>query len=369
MKTVVIFSKRDIKNPMRGGGDTYVHEIAKGLAQKYKVIILTIGYQGASPIEVIDGVEVHRIGFNITLGRFLLPLYFKRHFAKADLVIDSVTVIPWFSPLFASHRNLMIFYQLVGDIFYQELPPIVAHLAFLVEPPLYKIYKNTPIVTISPSSRDALASLGLSDSHLVHIVPPGIPSSLIQQDKQRGIEREPIIICLSRVVAYKGIQYAVMALPRIFKEVPEAKLIVIGKGPYLPKLIQLTNKLGLAQYVTFAGYLSEAEKIEMLKRARVLVFPSKREGWGINILEANAMKVPAVGWNSPGIKDTVRDDDTGFLVPLGNIDLLADRVATLLTDNTCWNRISHNAFTWAKEHTWENTRSNFTNVVENLIGR
>lgn len=368
MKRVVIFNKRDIKNSTWGGGDTYVHEIAKGLAQKYKVILLTIGYQGASPVEIIDGVEVHRIGFNITLGRLLLPFYFKRHFAKADLVIDSVTVIPWFSPLFAPHRSLMIFYQLVGDIFYQELPPIVAHLAFLMEPLLYKIYKKTPVVTISLSSRDALANLGLSDSNLVHIATPGIPSSLIQQGEQTGAQREPIIICLSRVVAYKGIQYAIMALPRILKEVPEAKLIVIGKGPYLPKLIQLTDKLGLAQYVTFVGYLSEAEKIEMLKRARVLVFPSKREGWGINILEANALRVPAVGWDSPGIKDAIRDGDTGFLVPPGSIDLLADRVVTLLMDDTCWNRMSLNAFAWAKEHTWENTRSSFINVVENLIG-
>lgn len=368
MKTVVIFNKRDIKNPHWGGGDAYIHEIAKGLAQKYKVIILTNGYQGASPVDVIDGVEVHRTTSNGIWGRFLLPLYFKRHFAKADLVIESVTVIPWFSPLFAPHRSLMIFHQLVGDIFFQELPTIVAHLAFSIEPLLYKLYKKIHVVTPSPSSRDALASLGLSDSKFVHIVLPGVSSSMIRQGEQSGAEREPIMVCLSRVVAYKGIQHAILALPHILKEVPKAKLIVIGKGPYLPELIKLTNNLALTNHVTFTGYLSEQEKIEMLIRARVLVFLSTREGWGNNILEANALRVPAVGWNVPGIKDAIRDDDTGFLVPSGDIDLLVNKVTTLLTDDLRWNQMSQNAFTWAKEHTWENTQSSISNVVQNLIG-
>jgi glycosyltransferase involved in cell wall biosynthesis len=367
MKTVVIFNKRDIANPTWGGGETYVHEIAKGLARKYRVVLLTIGHQGKPLVEMIDGVEVHRIGTNVTLGRFLLPLYFRRHFAKADLVIDSVTVIPWFTPLFANHRSLLIFHQLVGDIFFQELPLIVSHLAFFVEPFLYRPYKNLPAVTPSPSSRDALARLGVDSGH-VRIVLPGVFSSFLEQGRLASSKREPVMVCLSRIVAYKGIQYVIAALPRILRKVPQARLIIVGKGPHLPQLIRLARNLAVTDHVTFTGYLSEEEKMNVLGKARVLVFPSRREGWGNNILEANALRTPAVGWNSPGIKDAIVDGQTGFLVPPEDTDLLAEKVVTLLTDDVCWKEMSERAFAWAKEHPWENTEARILEVVQDLIG-
>src|SRR5581483_7114696 len=86
----------------------------------------------------------------------------------------------------------------------------------------------------------------------------------------------------------------------------------------------LAQSLDLGESVRFLGRISESEKLALLRRAWALVFASPKEGWGITNLEAAACATPVVASNSPGIRESVVDGKTGYLVPHGDIEALAN---------------------------------------------
>ena len=100
---------------------------------------------------------------------------------------------------------------------------------------------------------------------------------------------------------------------------PRAVLEIAGAGDYRAALEALAQSLDLGERVRFLGRITEAEKLALLRRAWALVFASPKEGWGITNLEAAACATPVVASNSPGIRETVRDGETGFLVPHGDV--------------------------------------------------
>src|SRR5581483_6250935 len=85
----------------------------------------------------------------------------------------------------------------------------------------------------------------------------------------------------------------------------------------------LAQSLDLGQRVRFLGRISEEDKLALLRRAWALVFASPKEGWGITNLEAAACATPVVASNSPGIRESVRDGETGYLVPHGDVRAMA----------------------------------------------
>src|SRR5258707_14814319 len=111
---------------------------------------------------------------------------------------------------------------------------------------------------------------------------------------------------------------------------PEAVLEIAGAGDYRRAFERLAASLDLGERVRFLGRVSEAEKLALLRRAWGLVFASPKEGWGITNLEAAACATPVIASNSPGIRESVRDGETGFLVPHADVSAFAaamDRLA------------------------------------------
>src|SRR2546423_12079894 len=102
-----------------------------------------------------------------------------------------------------------------------------------------------------------------------------------------------------------------------------------GAGAYRPRLEALARSLDLGERVRFLGRISEAEKLGLLRRAWALVFASPKEGWGITNLEAAASGTPVVASNSPGIRESVRDGQTGYLVPHSDVQAMAEAMSRL----------------------------------------
>ena len=107
--------------------------------------------------------------------------------------------------------------------------------------------------------------------------------------------------------------------------------------------------------IRLLGRVSHERKIEILKRAWVLVHPAVREGWGLNVIEANALGTPVVAYNVPGLRDSVRHMETGILVEDGDIEKMAKAIITLVEDNELRERLSKNAIEWAKRFSWDKT--------------
>jgi len=140
-------------------------------------------------------------------------------------------------------------------------------------------------------------------------------------------------------------------------------MLIVGRGDAVPGLERQVARLGLERIVEFRGFVSEQEKVELYRAARVFVNPSEKEGWGLTILEANACGVPSVASDAPGLRDSVRHEDTGLLVPHGDVDACAAALQRVLTDDALWDHLRAGALRWATHYTWDAV----TDQVEALI--
>jgi glycosyltransferase involved in cell wall biosynthesis len=132
-----------------------------------------------------------------------------------------------------------------------------------------------------------------------------------------------------------------------------ARLEIAGAGDYRPALERLAASLDLGDRVRFLGRVSEEEKLRLLRRAWALVFASPKEGWGITNLEAAACGTPVVASNSPGIRESVRDGETGYLVPHGDVSAMAGAMDRIAGDPALVGRLGVAARRFAETFTWE----------------
>ena len=172
---------------------------------------------------------------------------------------------------------------------------------------------------MSRSTADDLVARGIPRSQ-VDVIYQGVDTSAFTPDATLR-SPTPLFAYLGRLKRYKGVQFVIAAFARI--AVPEARLAIAGAGDYRPALERLVRSLDLGDRVRFLGRISEAEKLTLLRQSWALTFASPKEGWGITNLEAAACGTPVVASNSPGIRESVLDGQTGFLVPHADIDALA----------------------------------------------
>jgi glycosyltransferase involved in cell wall biosynthesis len=156
-----------------------------------------------------------------------------------------------------------------------------------------------------------------------------------------------------RLRRYKGVDIVLRAFVRIRERIPNARLVVIGDGPDLPRLRRVAASLNLGESVEFAGHVSTDKMVEMINRSHLFLNASPKEGWGLTVVEANACGVPVVGSDRPGLRDSILHDKTGYLVDYGDDAAMAERAVELLGDRELWQRFSAAGLEWARSMTWE----------------
>ena len=142
-------------------------------------------------------------------------------------------------------------------------------------------------------------------------------------------------------------------------KIPWAELWVIGDGAFRKDL-----ESAAVDGVRFFGGLCDGERRRLLRRAWVLVNPSVREGWGLNVVEAAALGVPCVAYDVAGLRDSVRDGFTGLLTENGNTEALAAQVMHVLQSDPLRHELAGNALKCAKEFNWNKTAKQFMNVLK-----
>ena len=134
-----------------------------------------------------------------------------------------------------------------------------------------------------------------------------------------------------------------------------ATLEIAGAGDFRPALEALAGSLDLAARVRFLGFISEEEKLALLRRAWGVALASPKEGWGLTNVEAEACATPVVASNSPGIRESVRDGETGFLVPHGDVQAMAAAFGRLAASRELVVTMGAKARAFAETFTWERT--------------
>jgi glycosyltransferase involved in cell wall biosynthesis/O-antigen/teichoic acid export membrane protein len=346
---VCFINWRDVENPEAGGAEVVVHEVAKRwVCRGYDVTQLSSRFAGAPATARIDGVYIRRLG-RLRTGSFHLRV--QRELARLrgfDVVVESVNTIPFLTPMWRNRlpTTVAVFHQLAADVWDAELPRPLARLGRWLELRLLSLYRETPVVAVSASTRDDLVELGFGNVAVVANGRDEPPPDFSRPPK----EPTPTFLYVGRLTANKRPEHALHAFRVIKRTIPEARLWLVGRG-------QLETQLRreLPPGAELLGHVSRRELYERMARAHCLLVPSVREGWGLVVIEANAVGTPAVGYEVPGIRDSIRPGETGFLVPAGDPEALGSAAIALVGEPERYESLRRAAMEWAETFSWDAT--------------
>ena len=120
--------------------------------------------------------------------------------------------------------------------------------------------------------------------------------------------------------------------------------------------------------VKFFDAVSNEERRELVKRVWVLVNPSVREGFGLNVIEANALGVPCIAYDVPGLRDSIQHGQTGILIKSGGVEALAEAIILVLKSDDLRRKLSDNALTYSKSFSWDKVAEEFMKVIRGVNG-
>ena len=273
------------------------------------------------------------------------------------------------SPRFAGGVPVLaIVPHLFGTTVFREANPLAASYVWLAERSLPRVYRDSDFLVISPSTRDDLVGRGL-DPVRIHTVYCGHDHARFALPDPPPRDDPPLIVTWSRLRRYKSVDVALRAFVRLRGEFPGARLVVMGRGPDAPRLRRIATRLGLDPGSVFAGHLDHDALARTLHRARLNLNPSPKEGWGLTVIEAASCGLPTVASDRPGLRDSVRDGETGLLVPYGDDRAMAAAAATLLRDGDRWRDVSDAARAWSRTFTWERCVAESLALFEAVAGR
>jgi glycosyltransferase involved in cell wall biosynthesis len=174
----------------------------------------------------------------------------------------------------------------------------------------------------------------------------------------------PTVLYLGRLRRYKRVDLILKALALLKGRGVRAHLLIAGKGDEEQRLKDEARTLNFSDdEVRFLGFVSEEEKVELLQRVWVHILTSPKEGWGISIVEAAACGTPTVASDAPGLRDSVRQGETGFLVGHGDVEALAERIQLLVQDGDLRRRMGLAAREFAEGLSWERTSDQMAGVL------
>jgi glycosyltransferase involved in cell wall biosynthesis len=353
---ILVVNWQDRENPQAGGAETHLHEIFGRLAGLgHSVTLLCGGWPGCPPTAELDGISVHRAGTRHTFPLRAYEAYRSRFAAERyDVLVEDLNKLPLLTPWWvrgkpAAPRIVGLVHHLFGATAFRELAAPLAAAVWLGERPLGHVYRTVPFEAVSASTADDLVARGIPRAN-VQVIYQGVDTTVHTPDPACR-SPTPLFAYLGRLKRYKGVDIVIRAFARM--RTPGATLEIAGAGDYRPALEQLANSLDLGARVRFLGRVSEADKLLLLRRAWALTFASPKEGWGITNMEAAACGTPVVASNSPGIRESVRDGQTGFLVPHGNIDAMTAALERLARDPALVTTMGRAGREFAETLTWD----------------
>jgi glycosyltransferase involved in cell wall biosynthesis len=351
---ILVVNWRDRAHPEAGGAEVHLHEIFGRLAAGgHEVHLLASGWRGGASEATLDGIAVRRVsgqyGFAATARHAFARL---ARALRPDVVVEDVNKLPLYLPRLWSGPFVLLVPHLFGTTAFREVSWPMALAVWAAERPMPRLYRGVAVHAISRSTRDDLVARGF-ESDAIRVIYPGVDARHYAPDARVARADRPGFLYVGRLKRYKAVDTAIAALAAVRRaECPDAELWIAGEGSDRGRLERVAAERG-AEGVSFLGRVSEEAKLELYRRAWAVVFPSPKEGWGITNLEAAACGTPALASDSPGLRESVRDGETGVLVPHGDVGALAGAMAGLARDRALRERLGRGARVFAESLSWE----------------
>ena len=359
---ILWINHRDPEHPQAGGAEVRLYEIARRLVRMgHEVTVLCEKVDGLPSEEVLDGIKIKRIGSKTSI-HLLAPYYVRKHGHEYDVIIDDIAhAVPWYSPLVTKTPVVAQIHHVHQDVVYIELPKPLAWIVNRAEKTIAKVYKH--FIAVSQSTKEELVERFSIVPDRIAVIPNGVD---LEKYKPGPKDPKPTILWVGRIKKYKNLDHLLIAYKMVKQEITDAQLVIIGTGDQEQKMRELARRLELRD-AYFLGKVSEEEKIRWMQRAWIVVSTSMIEGWGITITEVAACKTPAIAYDVPGLRDSVKHMETGILVKQGNIGQLAETIVLLLTNSNLRLKLSESAYYYAQQFCWNKVTEHFMEIIKGVI--
>jgi glycosyltransferase involved in cell wall biosynthesis len=349
----------------KGGGEKRYYELAKRLASRHEVHFVSWQYWPSGPRMQGDGVWYHGVGQpkpfygrdgRRTIGEAVaFASRLLRSFPNERFDVIDCSSIPYF-PTFpcrliarSRHIPLVVTWHEFWDDYWLNYLGWRGHLARLVEHASARL-SHVP-VAVSTFTARRLARAVLADRYLP-VVPNGVDYGLIESIPPQGVESD--IIFVGRLLKHKNVTTLLKAVHLLTHEFPRLRCIVVGAGPERESLMALSGRLGLAENVTFTGYIADHDDLYgLMKRSKVFVLPSRREGFGICVVEAQACGLPAVVVDAPdSAAPALIEEGENGIVCRDDARSLASALAGLLAEPVRLAKMAERSRSLAAQQDW-----------------
>jgi glycosyltransferase involved in cell wall biosynthesis len=362
-----------------GGGEYLFFLIAKELVKRgHSVHVIAQRLSGTGEFEQVEGINIHRVSSEITYQGTLPPtvgtnfgyltsavkkgrsiIKENRKGIRGIDIIHSNTYVPALSGYLCSKLyglpHVITFhdvYQASDKKFWENwtatqhtnVPFYASSLSRIVEKIVLKL---NPAVfhTVSEMSKEDLVNFGVRADKIM-VIPNGIESSSYQQYSTGGesdiTSTEHNAVFVGRLVFYKNLQTVIKAFKKVIPVVPNAKLIIIGDGPFKEELLK--EAAPIKENVIFTQRISHNHKVKRITESSFMVFPSLIEGFGISIIEAFACKKPVLVSDLRPMSDIVKDNHSGFLISPFNDEEWANKMIYLFGNIAQRERMGESAY-------------------------
>jgi glycosyltransferase involved in cell wall biosynthesis len=369
IRSALLLCWRDTGHPQGGGSEAYLQRIGAQLAAAGVAVTLrTARYPGAQRRTVVDGIHISRGGGRHTVYILAgLAMVFSRiglgplRHIRPDVVIDTQNGLPFLSRL-AFGRRVVV---LVHHCHREQWPVagrVLSRFGWFVESRLSPwIHRTNQYVTVSLPSARELTELGVAQDRIA-VVRNGLdeaPADTLVAPRSGT----PRVAVLSRLVPHKQIEDALDAVAQLRADIPGLHLDIVGGGWWQQRLVDHADELGIGDLVTFHGHVDDDTKHLVVQRSWVHLLPSRKEGWGLAVVEAAQHGVPTIGYRSSGgLNDSIIDGVTGLLVD-DHADLVR-RLAELLGDPVLREQLGRKAQLRSGDFSWGQSAQAMRGVLD-----
>jgi len=352
---------KDRKNPLAGGAEIVNEELAKRLVKDgHKVVFLVAGFENCQKEEIIDGYKIIRLGNRWSVYWRAYRYYKKNLISWADLVIDEINTVPFFAKFYAREKNILFVHQLCREIwFYQMFFPLNL-IGYILEPIYIWLISDRKVVTVSESTKNDLMRFGFKKEN-INIISEGVEIDPVKDFSEVIKFEKPTILALGAVKAMKRTHHIIKAFEIAKNDINDLQLIVAGatEGQYGKKVLKLIEKSKDKDSINYLGKVSMEKKIELMKKSHLLCVTSVKEGWGLVVTEANSQGTPAIVYNVDGLRDAVKNNQTGLVCDKNTSENLSEKIIQILKNPELYKTLQKNGWEWSKEINFEESYRQF----------
>lgn len=371
IRRIHVLAWRDLDDVEAGGSEVHIHEIARRWAAAGLEVTHRTSWAQGQPTEAVrDGYKViRRAGRHLVFPRAAFS-ELAGLTGPRDVLVEIWNGMPFLSPAWCWGPRVVFLHHIHAEMWKMVLPPSVARFGDILErriaPPLYR---RTPIVTLSESSkREMVDEVGFSESQ-VSVVHPGIDPRF-SPGSGTAAERSPtpLAVAVGRLAPVKRYDELVRAAAIARQKVPGFELHIVGEGYERPVIEAAIEEVEGTDWVTLRGHITDEELIDLYRRAWIVTSASAREGWGMTLTEAAACGTPAVATRIAGHSDAVVDQVSGVLTGQDH-ESLGTTLAEVVGDTHRLDQLRQGALARAGSLTWDQTAVDVTRVLAAAVAR